>query len=186
MVKKIQELIEEADAIIHYNGSRFDMPILHQEFLLHDIEPPSTYFDIDLLKTVRNRFNFPSNKLDYVAQRLALGQKVPHKGMALWRGCMDGDAASWKHMEKYNKQDVLLLEKLYEVLKPYIKSHPNFGAYAQTDQPACAKCGSEHLKRNGVERKTTIPYQRYKCLDCHSNLRGRLRIEAPSATTITT
>ncbi len=38
---------------------------------------------------------------------------------------MNKDPAAWKVMEKYNKQDVLLLEKVYDRLLPWIKSHPN-------------------------------------------------------------
>ena len=36
----------------------------------------------------------------------------------------------------------------------------------------CATCGSSNLKKNGVETKTPNPYQRYRCLDCGSALRG--------------
>ena len=38
----------------------------------------------------------------------------------------------------------------------------------------CVNCGSRHLKKNGVETKTSNPYQRYRCLDCGTALRGRL------------
>jgi predicted PolB exonuclease-like 3'-5' exonuclease len=113
MLKKIHDLISEADAVIHYNGTKFDMPTLNKEFLLHDMNPPAPYKQIDLLKQVRSQFRFPSNKLDYVAQRLGLGSKTSHEGHELWVKCMAGDKDAWKRMEEYNIQDVVLLEKLY-------------------------------------------------------------------------
>jgi len=52
MLSKIHELLDEADAVIHYNGTKFDIPTLHKEFLLDGFAPPSPIKEIDLLKTV--------------------------------------------------------------------------------------------------------------------------------------
>ncbi len=41
MVKEIYGLICDADAIVHYNGTKFDMPILNQEFLFDSLAPPT-------------------------------------------------------------------------------------------------------------------------------------------------
>ena len=43
MIKKIYKLLEEADAVIHYNGTKFDIPTLNKEFLLLGLTPPSPY-----------------------------------------------------------------------------------------------------------------------------------------------
>ena len=96
MLKGIHGLLNDADAVIHYNGSKFDIPTLNKEFLLHSFNPPSPYKQIDLLRTVRSNFRFPSNKLDYVAQRLGLGKKQEHEGHELWVKCMNGDKDAWK------------------------------------------------------------------------------------------
>jgi len=176
MVEDIFELINQADAIVHYNGEKFDMPTLNKEFLLHGLGVPDPYHHIDLLKVVRKRFKFPSNKLDYVAQALGLGAKTQHKGMDLWRECMDGDDKAWKIMERYNKQDVRLTEKLYNELLPWIQNHPNHALYKETTRPVCPNCGSEHVNKQGVETTLTMKYQRYKCMDCGTPIRGRTNI----------
>ena len=173
MIRGIYDLLEEADAVIHYNGTKFDIPTLNHEFLFDGLPPPSSYSEIDLLKTARKRFRLPSNKLDYVAQYLGLGGKVKHMGMQLWHDCMDGDPKAWKIMERYNKKDVTLLEDVYNALLPWIQNHPNWGHYEDGQKVTCAKCGSDKVKKDGVERKTTVPYQRYKCLNCGSPLKGR-------------
>ena len=172
MVAGIHALLEEADAVVHYNGTKFDIPTLNKEFILLGLDPPASYKEIDLLKVARARFKFPSNKLDYVAQALGLGKKTQHKGMALWKGCMENDPASWKTMEKYNKQDVVLLEKVYKRMLPWIKNHPNYGLYVDTDRPVCRNCGSPKVTKKGIEYTQVGQYQRYKCSKCGMHIRG--------------
>jgi DNA-directed RNA polymerase subunit RPC12/RpoP len=86
---------------------------------------------------------------------------------------MDNDAAAWKLMEKYNKQDVILLEKLYDRLLPWIDGHPNHGLYEESDTMVCTNCGSKHLQRRGLQHSLTASYQRYQCQDCGTWMRGR-------------
>ncbi len=76
MLDSVHKLLDEADAIVHYNGSRFDIPILHKEFLLAGMPPPAPAKQIDLLQVARRQFRFVSNKLDYVSQALGLGSKT--------------------------------------------------------------------------------------------------------------
>lgn len=166
MLKGIHALVSEADVVVHYNGTKFDMPTLNKEFLLYDIPPPAPYKQVDLLKQVRSQFRFPSNKLDYVAQRLGLGQKVKHEGHELWVACMAGDPEAWKRMEEYNKHDVVLLEKLYNKLLPWIKHHPNRNIFSE--DRCCPTCGSTKLQKRGFNVTMTAQYQRYVCKDCRS------------------
>ena len=168
MVSEIYKLIEEADVVIHYNGTKFDIPVLNQEFLKNGLKPPAPVMEIDLLRTVRNRFRLPSNKLDYVARYLKLQGKVKHKGMALWRECMEGDDKAWETMELYNKHDVLLLERVYEQLLPWIHNHPNHGLFTDEEEMVCPNCGSSHLQKRGFHYTKTLAYQRYRCMDCGS------------------
>jgi len=167
MLKKIHKLLEEADAVIHYNGTKFDIPTLNKEFLINELPPPAPYRNIDLLRTVRNQFRFPSNKLDYVAQRLGLGAKK-ETSFQLWIDCMNKDPKAWKQMEAYNKQDVILLEKVYNVVLPWIKNHPNRNLYTTSKEVsvACPNCSSTRLHSRGKARTLAQVYQRYQCQDC--------------------
>lgn len=170
MLKKIYDLLDEADVVIHYNGTHFDIPTLNQEFAKRGWAPPSPVVEIDLLKTARKKFRLPSNKLAFVTEYLGLQQKVPHKGMALWRGCMTGDPACWVTMEKYNKGDIVPLEQIYDYLKPWISNHPNYALFNSEDlgQLVCPSCGSLNLQRRGFSYSSTQKYQRFQCKDCGS------------------
>jgi DNA polymerase elongation subunit (family B) len=166
MLKGIHKLIDQADVVVHYNGTKFDMPTLNKEFVLNELHPPAPYKQVDLLRTARSQFRFPSNKLDYVAQALGLGNKIKHPGHTLWVNCMAGDAEAWETMEKYNKQDVNLLEKVYDRLMPWIKAHPNHGIYDEPGIPVCPNCGSHQLQRRGFARTIANKYARYQCTNC--------------------
>ena len=171
MIHGIYKLLEESDAVCHYNGTKFDIPTLNKEFLLLGLKPPSPSAQIDLLKTARSRFKLASNKLDYVAQQLGLGKKVEHKGFDLWLECMAKKPDAWATMEKYNKQDVILLEKVYERLLPWIKHHPNLSVYQGGE--CCPKCASTKSQARGWAVTQAERYQRFQCLDCGTWFRAR-------------
>lgn len=176
MLEEVHDLLGKADAVTHYNGRKFDIPTLNKEFILNDMPVPDPYHQIDLLHVAKKQFKFPSNKLDYISQALGLGSKTKHMGMDLWKECMAGNDKAWKIMKKYNKQDVILLEKLYDRLLPWIKTHPNHALYSDSNRPVCPNCGSEHVVKKGVETTLTMSYQRYRCGDCGTPLRGRTNI----------
>jgi predicted RNA-binding Zn-ribbon protein involved in translation (DUF1610 family) len=166
MLEGIHGLLEQADAVVHYNGTKFDMPTLNKEFIIHKMNPPPPIKQIDLLRVVKSQFRFPSNKLDYVAQRLSLGKKKDHEGHILWVKCMNGDKKAWKTMEEYNIQDVILLEKLYKKLLPWIKQPINLNIMKDRNGFNCPTCGKNHLISKGFSYTTTGAYQRYQCKAC--------------------
>jgi transposase-like protein len=67
-------------------------------------------------------------------------------------------------MEEYNKNDVVLLEKLYNRLKGWIKQHPNHNAY--NANTVCPNCSSNKLHKRGEVRSRTSIFQRYQCQGC--------------------
>lgn len=185
MLRRIHKLLSAADAVVHYNGTKFDIPTLNKEFLMNGMSPPAPYRQIDLLRVVRQQFRFPSNKLDYIVKQLGLGSKTKHIGHELWIKCMAKDAEAWKSMEEYNKNDVLLLEELYEKALPWIKNHPNYGLHTDGDELICTNCGSDKYARRGFGRTTAAVYRRYQCNDCGTWFRGvGVEASAPKRSTV--
>jgi DNA polymerase elongation subunit (family B) len=165
MIKQAHKLLDEADAVVHYNGESFDVPHLNREFLTAGLTPPSPFKQIDLMKAVKKTFRFPSNKLDYVSRVVGLAGKVGHEGHDLWVKCMAGDEDAWTRMEEYNRQDVVLLEEMYTVLRPWIPGHPNVVLYDQDDEGTlrCPACGGSNLTRQGFAYTAVTRFQRYRC-----------------------
>ena len=173
MAKVAHDLITEADAIVHYNGSRFDIPTLNKEFITHDMTPPAPHKDIDLYRVCRQRFRFTSFKMDYVVGQLKIGHKVHHKGHQLWIDCMAGDDKAWATMKRYNMADVRLTEQLYHTLMPWIPGHPNQNVYNDNGVRVCVNCGSKKVQRRGWAYTIAGKYERHCCQNCGKWMRGR-------------
>ena len=176
MLTEAFRLVNEADIVVHYNGTSFDMKHLNREFALAGFGPASPYKNVDLLRVVKANFRFGSNKLDHIAQQFGLGGKLSHPGAQLWADCMHGDektkAKAWSLMKRYNIKDTKLTEELYDVLRPWIKAHSHLGVMATPDEQACNKCGSLDLVRSGEHTVNLIAYAQYKCNRCGGYVKG--------------
>jgi len=162
MLRHTYNMLVEADAVITYNGDKYDLPKLAGEFLLYNIGPMPPLTSIDCLKAVK-KFGFFMNRLAFVGPFLNLGSKLEHEGMKLWTKVIDGDAKAQARMAKYCAQDVKLLERLYRMINPYIKNHPHIGS----DNPLlCPNCGSHEIQNRGFRRTKTFKIQRRQCTSC--------------------
>jgi len=171
----IWKLLDEADVVITQNGKSFDVKKLNARFVWHGFQPPSSYKHIDTKLLAKKHFAFTSNKLEYMSDKLCTKfKKLKHtkfQGFELWKECLAGNLAAWKEMERYNKYDVLALEELYKKLIPWDNAI-NFNLYSRDNVTRCT-CGSANFKRNGYFYGSVGRYQRYKCLDCGSEIRDR-------------
>lgn len=181
MLTALRDQLLEADLVVSWNGAKYDTRMANREFIQEGLTPPAPYKEVDLMRIVKQRFAFASNKLDFVAQQLGVGRKVDTGGFDLWRGVMAGDEKSWTKMRKYQKGDVDLLEKLFEVLKPWIRMpHP------VTDKAGlvCRNCGDTHLQSRGVQRTLQGEYPRYQCMKCATWMRGPQRTPVGDTRTV--
>lgn len=176
MIAEAYELISDADIVVHFNGRKFDMPHLYREFAMQTYDPPSPVQDIDLLLAVKARFRFASNKLEHVSRQLGLEGKFQNSGHTLWVKCLHGTeeekVKAWAEMRKYNIQDVRLTEKLYDRIRPWIKTHPHIGLFTEGGAPKCRQCGGTDLRREGHAYTAKSMYQRYQCRTCGTWNRG--------------
>lgn len=173
LVKELWRLLDEADIVVAHNGNRFDERVANARFVLHGLDPPSSYRTIDTLMVARRYFRFTSNSLNDLARVLGLGRKAQHAhhNYKIWRGCMLGDPSAWKKMTVYNAQDVRLLERVYKRLRPWIKGHPR--VMLMNDTLICPKCAGR-LVRNGHRYTKTMTYRRFRCKQCGGESYERL------------
>jgi len=170
VLKELAQLLNEADIVIAHNGNKFDRRKANARFLQNGITPPSPYRVIDTLTESRKHFMFTSNRLGDLGNCFGLGGKMDTGGFDLWKDCMEGNPKAWKKMVRYCAQDVVLLEKVYLKLRPYMKTHPNLSVFE--GGLCCSNCGSEKLMKKGKQYTQSGVYQRYKCKDCDSACRG--------------
>lgn len=162
MLEAIHGMLSIADAIVTYNGDKYDLPKLDGEFVRYGLPPRPPCTSIDCIKAVK-KFGFFRNALGFVAPFLGLGSKLEHEGFNLWKKVMQGDEGAEKRMAKYCQQDVKLLERLYLKIRPHIKTHPHMG---RTGSKQCPSCGSSHAQSRGTRRTRSFKIQRLHCVEC--------------------
>lgn len=164
MLKRVHYEISRADAVLTYNGDRFDLPKLNGEFILNGLGPTPPVTSIDLYKVVKG-FRYDSGKLAFVGPHLGIGAKAENAGFTLWARVMAGDAGARVDMERYCLQDVRLLVQAYGRMKPFIKNHPKL---LDTAKHECGACGSNRVQARGFRRTRAFKIQRLQCQDCGS------------------
>lgn len=178
MVDDAHRLLSEADVVVHFYGSKFDIPHLNREFLQAGLGPARPFKQIDLKIEVAKHFKFTSNKLQHVAEALGLGGKENNSGWETWIQCMLGVEGAWAEMQKYNERDVTLLEELHQILLPWLSSQPNAFLYG-ADDGTCPKCEGD-LSADGLYRTKMSVFQLWKCDNCGGQFRESKRLAGAS------
>ena len=155
MLQKFIEVANSADELVGHNGDKFDLAWIRTRCLFHRIPVFPVYTTIDTLKLSRSKFKFNSNKLDYIAKYLGMGEKIKTE-FGLWKAIV------------YCQQDVKLLEKVYKELSTHIFAKTHYGVIFGEDRGTCPECGSDDLWRmsNRVTASGVKKIQ-FQCKTCH-------------------
>lgn len=179
VVSEFRKILEQADAQVFHHGRRFDAPMFNARLAFHKLPPLPKIISIDTKAIAFQNFRFNSNRLDYLAKHLGYRGKMENPS-GLWLKCFMGDVPSLKHMEKYNAQDIDILEFVYKTIVPYMKNNPlNFGNF--NGERCCVHCGSQKLQARGYNRTRTAAHRRFQCQDCGawSDERKALHVDKP-------
>jgi DNA polymerase elongation subunit (family B) len=168
MLLKFIEIANSADEMVGHNGDRFDLAWIRTRCLFHRINIFPVYTTIDTLKLSRSKFKFNSNKLDYIAKYLGMGEKIKTE-FGLWKAIvLNKDKEAMAKMVKYCQQDVRLLEKVYKELSTHIFAKTHYGVIFGEDRGSCPECGSDEIVRmcNRVSA-TGVKKIQFQCRTCH-------------------
>lgn len=159
VVKTLHKVLSEADVIVGHNSDAFDKRWIDTRILFHGLDPLPPIISVDTKKVAKAKFYLNSCSLDYLGKFLKLGQKRP-TSPGLWMRILNGDAKAVKEMEWYCKGDIILLDKVYQKLKPYTQV-VNLELFGKRE--GCPRCGSRKVQSRGVHRAITKTYQRFQC-----------------------
>lgn len=165
LVTDIRELFLGADAIVTFNGKKFDWPVLLTRMAKHGLSPLPPIPHIDVRQVIKRHLHLVHNSLDN-ASRFFLNEKKGAHEWELWERTLDRDPDALKEMEKYCKQDVKLLEKLFRLARPYATGIPNHNLFTTSRANRCPKCQSTRIQKRGIKYTATIAYAQYWCRDC--------------------
>ena len=162
MLREFIPIMGEADEIVFQGGNRFDIPWIRARAIYHRIPMRPNYVTNDTLTKSRQKFRFPSHRLDYMGNHLLSDEKLP-TGFGLWKSIMeDRCPKALARMVTYCKQDVRLLEGVFDVMAPYIEPVTSI----TRDASCCPECGS---KRTVIVkyRRTAAGYDKVQ-LSCRA------------------
>lgn len=174
--EEIYNVLKDADAIVTHNGRRFDWKFLQTRLIYNGLPPLHNIPHIDTCVVARSNLLSFNNRLGYLGEWLVSDTKLENGGWDLWVKVYNRQKTAMRTMVKYCKQDVDLLEKVFDKLKPFVKNLPNRNHFKSQDkllkgENICPTCGSIDLKYNGWAYTKTQKYQRILCKNCGSTSR---------------
>ncbi len=170
VIKTVRDMLEDVDILVHHNGNAFDIKSFNSRLIYHNLPPLPKFQMVDTLREVKKVAKFTSHRLDYLGKILC-GDGKEKIESGTWLKAMRGDKSAIDKMVSYNKKDVLVLERVYNRILPYMKSHPSVGAMMGLGNQTCNKCGSYSFDSGGNKVRYTaagIPKMQRKCSKCHS------------------
>ena len=171
VVKVLRNVLAKADVLVGHNGDKFDLKTFNARLAYHDLKPLPPRKTIDTLKVARKHFRFTSNRLDYLGAFLGVGRKL-HTDYKLWLDILlHGDEKALSKMVAYNKQDVMLLQRVYKKLRPYMTNHPNQRLCSGEVCPICGEAGA--LQKRGFRMTQMSRAQAYQCQACGGWSKGK-------------
>ena len=151
LIKKFARVAAKADEMVAHNGDHFDLKWFNGRNLIHCLPPLPQYRTVDTLKIARKHFYLNSNRLDYLG-KLLFGEGKIHAGFGLWRDIViDNSASAMREMIRYCKQDVVLLERIWNKLRDYETPMTHAGVVATGDSTlrwTCPYCASFNVKKS--------------------------------------
>ena len=150
LLEKFMQIMNSADEVIGQNSDNFDIKWLRTRCLKHNIPAYPEYQSVDTYKLAKKYFRFNSNKLDYMSSFMGFGNKL-HTGYNLWKDIvLNNDEKSMNQMVKYCKKDVVLTQKVFEKMNPFIKHKTHRAVLEGNTKLECPECGSDDVRLNGT------------------------------------
>ena len=117
---EILEALNEFDILVTFSGQYFDFPWMNSKAIEYGY--PRLHADlkhIDLYWTCKRNLKIHSGSLDSVCSYLGIEGKTHLIGKR-WRRAMVAIPADVAYVQEHNRQDVIILEKLFDKVKKYI------------------------------------------------------------------
>jgi len=147
LIQQFIEVMNEADVLVAHNGDRFDLKWIKTRALKHGLTNMLIdYASVDTLKLAKKKFNFNSNRLDYIAKYLGFEGKIK-TSIGLWTDIVfKKDAQALKDMITYCDEDVRQLENVYNALVNWEKPKGHLGVLQGKTKQTSPVTGGVNLK----------------------------------------
>ena len=124
LVRECIRDMKEFDVVMGYYSTKFDIPFIRTRAMYWDIDFPM-YGELqhkDVWYMVRAKMCLHSNRLEAACKHLGIAGKT-HIESIHWIRALSGDKKSIDYILDHNKKDVIILEKLHDRIKEFVKGN---------------------------------------------------------------
>lgn len=175
LVSKLHDLFEECQIIVGFNSKQFDDRHVTKYFVKHGLDPIAPVKQIDMLREWKKVAKLTGNHLESINEYLFNERKTEERIGDLWYDCIvNKDQESYRLLNEYNKQDIVLTYNIFKELLRYMKDTPANLSLLMNHPLACPRCGFiDNFEDAGYYYSSVGRYNQYKCGCCGSFLHGR-------------
>ena len=122
-MKLLIEELNEYDLIVTYYGTGFDNKFMRTRAMILELPGFPTFGQLkhyDVYYSVKSRMSLYSNRLAVATQALGIEGKTPLPP-EIWGPGRLGYPSAMALIEEHNREDVKILENLYEEIVPYVQ-----------------------------------------------------------------
>ena len=167
ILEEFSQAFLAADDQVTWYGIKFDEPYVRAKLAKYRMPTLPHIHHTDLWKTCRKEFSLSSNRLENCAEFLGVEHEKEKLSHFVWQDAQFGNKNALNRIVYRCKIDVLLLEDVYNVMLPYIRSSRyNKAAHKEYCCPACGEVGT--LQRRGTQVAIVKRWVRYHCQNCGS------------------
>ena len=167
MLKDITLVINQADLIVGHNHEKFDMAFIRSRLLCYGLPPFGVISTEDTYRLSAKTFYLNSYSLNYMSKFIGVGEKI-RTDYAMWKDILlRSSSTALRKMVKYCKNDVVIQEKVYDKISPFVTHSVNKALLGISPSKfGCPSCGSMDVQRYGLRTTRVAKQQRWKCNGC--------------------
>lgn len=183
-LRRVFELVSQADIIVGHNIDGADVPWLKGDFYLPrighkhrpNLPPLPPFKTVDTLKVLRREFRSgaPFKSLSAVNQILGLPTKTDVYDREAMERAVAGSVEDRERLTDYCAGDVIATQFLYDWERPHIKNHPMLHVPGEDNLHLC-RCGHETVPIPRRYVATLLSYSMRRCTSCGAH--SRISIE---------
>lgn len=171
MLRDISGRMLDVDVWLGHFSTYYDLPFLNSRLIYHDLPVlPPNFAQLDTWKIAKNRLKLRNNRLITISEFLGTEDEKNQIKPEQWLRALSGHKESIDYIVEHNRRDVLVLEEVYNRIRPLVIDHPNRGLL--DGRGGCSVCGEMKLQARGFHVTRTRKYQRYQCQSCGAWSKG--------------
>jgi len=116
----LKELAKHAVIVVHYGS--FDIRYINAKAVRYNLPTLPNIFVMDTYTLAKSSLQVSRRRLDALASYFFRGKKTTVDGELWMKAGMNGDIDALDKIVAHNIQDVVLLERLAQVLFPFVRS----------------------------------------------------------------